>query len=353
MPKFLVVLSDSKLGGRGVRGRTLVQFLKTFVGAQNIQVVTPSKLQSRRFYHADYTFIGVPTSLNADQVSRFKSGEIYLFDYHDEPEARWDDSDQEFLTSLTNRYLKPAVDAAWDSSVLWGCLPLRRSWKLAHYLAKEHWLTARSGTGVPTKETDVGFLGKPTCLILRSSDGDKKYPQRMEWLLELARNTSFSWWGGLCVDSKSRGYLEHRYGELADICFHNRRIAFGKYFDRLRSCRVVLTPGGNARWTYRHYEAIYSRSILVSTDLTKTDLLIPLPKHTVIMVPDGVPIKPWIEQSIEQIESEPERVMESEHELEQYFLRSKYSRQRPLAWERFEIQLQKLDSGKSLRSRAA
>lgn len=110
--------------------------------------------------------------------------------------------------------------------MLWGCLPLRRSWKLAHHLDRELWLRPKHGFQVPNKDTDVGFLGKPTCLLLRTAEGEMKYPQRVEWLLELARESSFSWWGGLCVDGKSRGYLQHRYGELSDIFFTTNELHF-------------------------------------------------------------------------------------------------------------------------------
>lgn len=339
MPRFTVILSDSTTAGRGVRGRSLVQFLKVFAGQRNVRVYHPRQIQSRRFYDSDYLFIGVPTHLSADQSSRLRAKQTILFDYDDLPETQWGHSDTSFLRSLTDQYFKPCFESHWDSRWQWGCLPLRRGWKLNHYLMRENLLERFRARRVPEKDTDVGFLGCPTCLRLTGPNGLRSYPQRIEWLTELVRQTNYSWWGGFSVDSKWRGYLENRFGDLSDLCFDTRRLAFRKYFAKLRACRAVLTPSGNARWTYRHYEAVYTRSILVSTDLRETSLLIPLPKHSIVMVGDHEPLGPAIETALKQFADEPECVLESQRELEQFFLHGNYHRKRPLAWQRFDSQL--------------
>ncbi|MDB4338662.1 hypothetical protein OAL43_02505 [bacterium] len=339
MSEFLVVQSDDSSTGRGVRGRTLVTFLRLFAGRRNVKVVKPSDLDRSRFHQTNCLFIGIPSRLKADQISRVNAKQIVLFDYHDTPESHWAYSDHRFLQSLTDRYFKPCVESNWNPTIKWGCLPLRRRFELNLKLRQRSFRERYSSSVVPEKAFDVGFLGFPTSLILNDQTKSSRYPQRIQWMSELVRETDYSWWGGLCPNPKWRSELEQRHGNLSDLCSRESRLSFGRYFDALSSCRVILTPAGNARWTYRHYEAIYNRSVLISTDLSQSRFLIPLPQDCLINVKDFEAISPAVRDGLNLFQENPERVLLAEREMEKYFRYGDYSRKCPLSWDRFVAQL--------------
>ena len=88
-------------------------------------------------------------------------------------------------------------------------------------------------------------------------------------------------WGGLVGKPQQRRDLQQRYGDLAAVWYGYGRVGFRKYFRQLQQSLVVLTPSGNAPWSYRHYEVIYSGALIVSNDMSKYKTLIPLPTHNI------------------------------------------------------------------------
>jgi len=137
---------------------------------------------------------------------------------------------------------------------------------------------------------------------------------------------------------QQRADLQQHWGDLSEVCVPGKRIPFRHYFRQLESCRAVLAPAGNARWTYRHYEAVYTQSVVLSTDLRSARLLVPIPDHNTVMIPDHQPLLPIIEQALSQNDLEAGR--ENVKALEEYLHYGRFSRQRPLPWERFAAQIQ-------------
>ena len=185
---------------------------------------------------------------------------------------------------------------------------------------------------------DVGFLGYPTVTTTVDASGQHvRMPQRLDWMTEFATSVdTVSFWGGLIVDGEWKVAIKHRLAALSPVIYARRRIGFHRYFGTLSQCRVILTPGGNARWTYRHYEASYAGGTLVSVDLTGTRMLVPLLTDNIVMVPDHAPAMPAIERAlaVDEIERR-DRAADSIRHLEQFYDRSSFSRRKPMAFERF------------------
>ena len=67
MPSWLVITAEHPHAGRGVRGRSLVQFLRTYFGRRDVAVRSPRwALRTRR--RADTLLVGLPTSLTDDEL---------------------------------------------------------------------------------------------------------------------------------------------------------------------------------------------------------------------------------------------------------------------------------------------
>jgi hypothetical protein len=202
----------------------------------------------------------------------------------------------------------------------------------------------RRVTGRPhRRHHDVCFFGSPT-RIAESKDGQLvPYDQRVEWLLELTRPESpFSLFGGLAPARSERhqfAELQSKYGDLARITWARRRINFFSYFYHLCCSKVALVPAGNARWTYRHYEAIYAGAAVVSTDFRQCDLLVPLPQNGILMVPDHAPVTPAVAEAMRWHSECPDRLEENRRFLETYFTHGRFSRKKPAAFERLVAQL--------------
>lgn len=316
---------------------TLYWFLRTFHGRAAVRVAAPHELSHRRTLSADYVFIGLPTTLAARELAALRFREAILFDYHDYPLPVWGRSDQELLRSLTNRYYKPWVEHEWSSDYRWGCLPIRRCPKLKVCL-KWRRLTGQ-GVRDETKPFDVGFLGGPNGLRCGTEGSTDSYNQRVEWLLELKDDLpQAALWGGLTIPPHLRGW-QRRYENIASVEYSQRRINFFRYFKSLCRCRVALAPAGNARWSYRQYEAVYARAAVVSTDLSRARMLIPLPRDSVLMVPDRAPVTPFVRRALALQRECPDMVQDAVRFLERYLHDGSYSRHKPLVMDRFLQQL--------------
>lgn len=342
MIRFLVLLNDLPPPKRGAMGCTLYNFLRMFVPAREVAAVLPSELDARRPLATDLLFVGVPTSLQREQLRGIRYRQAVLFDYSDSAEPAWCNSDEALLRSLTDRYLRPFVDRKQDFALRMGTLPLYRKQKLAWCIRAKNWyqeLTSRK----LCRHHDVCFLGSPTRLPEARNGRRIPYDQRVEWLLELTCPESpYSLFGGLApAKSELQQFAELRatYGNLDRITWARRRINFFSYFYHLMHSKVALAPAGNARWTYRHYEAIYAGAAVVSTDLRDCDLLVPLPQDGIIMVPDHAPVTPAIAQAMRWREDHPDQLEENVRFLERYYTGGRFTPDKPAAFKRLLAQL--------------
>jgi hypothetical protein len=337
MKKFLVVMSELPGHGRGVNGRTLVQFLRTYAGSGAVGCCSASDLLRGGPVSAETVFLGLPSPVTDRHLARLRSRHLVLFDLSDWHHPLWTDANRALLRGASNLYLKAWTDARWDFGVPTGVAPIRRYAKLR--LALEAGRLRRAlGRPAPPLRYDVLFLGAATMRDPGGLDPALVPNQRVDWLLEVkTRGRHLELWGGLLGPTMAP-WLRQRYGDLSAFTLPGK-VPFRKYFRALQQSRVALTPEGNAPWSYRHYEAIYARSMIVTSDFRPLQTLIPLPGDGMVHVEPGEPILPAIERALALRRQRPELLEENVRFLERYLDRGMYSRRRPELWDRFVAQL--------------
>jgi hypothetical protein len=101
---------------------------------------------------------------------------------------------------------------------------------------------------------------------------------------------------------------------------------------------VLLSPGGNAPWTYRHYECLYAGGVVVSIDFRERDMLVPLPRANMVHVPDGAPVLPAVREALAWSRDRPALAEENFAHLERYLQFGSYAKNRVALIERFVAQ---------------
>ena len=342
MLKSLIVLSDSPDLGHAMQGGLLYDFLRAYFSADEVRAITLHELRSLKDVNTELLFIALPTSLKKDDLCGVQFRQAAVFDYHDHDAPRWGDSDRNFLLTLTNLYLRCYKTSKTFPDVRLGLLPLHRKPNLGRAIrARQLWhRTLR----LPIRQFyDVNFVGAPTELRLERNGERIRYHQRIEWLREVtSRECGLSFWGGLACGSQTKNRipeLESRYGDLQSIMFPKRRTEFFRYFYNLCRSRVALAPAGYSRWSFRHYEAVYAGTAVVSTEMRDVEMLIPLPREGMYFVPDHAPVLPVVRQAVEEHRRHPEKFEQNIDFLETYLRNGRYSSLRPLLLERFMSQL--------------
>ncbi len=337
MTRFLILRPDIPFG-RGTRGANLHRFLRVYHGRGAVEIQDVADLATGPRRRADVVFIGVPTRLTAHDLDRLDFRRAVLFDYGDVAGPQWQTSDEPLLRSLTNVYLKPWVEEDWDFGLRWGVLPIRRYPGLTWHVKVLTSLAGKRYPDILRRDHDVSFLGYATSYVGTASE--PPYPQRVEWLSELSQaRERFSFWGGLQASARDRATLSERHGDVTALYYPGRRIMYSVFFHHLLRSKAVLTPTGNARWTYRHYEAAYAGAILVSTDLRRVETLIPLPRDGMVHVPDHGSVVPAVDAALELRAQHPELPRQNLEFLERYLTDGDYSRSKPPLMQKFLAQL--------------
>lgn len=337
MKKFLVVMSELPGHGRGVNGRTLVRFLRTYAGAGAVGACGAADLLDGGGLEAETVFLGLPSPVTGRHLARLSCRHLVLFDLSDWHHPLWTDLNRDLLRGASTLYLKSWTDARWDHGITMGYAPIRRYGKLRLALGLES-LRAVLGLAPPKHRFDVLFLGAATGRDPGRADPVTVPNQRVEWLLELkSSGEHLATWGGLLGGTLAPHLLE-RYGDLSRFTLPGK-VPFRTYFRALQESRVALTPEGNAPWSYRHYEAIYARSMIVTNDFRPIQTLVPLPNQGMVHVEPGQPVLPAIEEALRLRRERPELLEENVRFLERFLDQGLYSRSRPELWERFTSQL--------------
>jgi hypothetical protein len=348
---WLVITADGIRAGRGVRGYTLAWFLRTYFGRRHVRVASPDRLR-RSPIPADTLLLGLPSSLSTEEIERLiadgRYRRVVLFDYLDEQRLAWTDEQEPALRALSRHYLKPWLEHAQDYGLKMGMLPIRRSARLTtaimlDRLRRRHGgEPAASGPGARRYKFDVAFLGQPNDTQVLVDGQLHIFNQRFQWLSELRDQApDLSFWGGFirgAPDIVAR--LQAQHHDFASLCYPHGKVNFSTYYRALQQSRVLLAPGGNAPWTYRHYEALYAGGVLVTIDFRNRDMLVPLPTEGVVHVPDGAPVVPYIREALDLHRRQPIIGHANIAHLEQYLCLGNYSRSRPKLIERFTLQLE-------------
>lgn len=338
MPRFLIVRPAAK-SGRGARGANLLRFLRIYHGRRAVEIIDPSELDHGPVRETEQLLLGVPTALRPEQLAKVRFRQAALFDYGEKCGPAWTPETEPWLRSLTDIYLKSWVEDDWDAGLRWGALPLRRYPGLTWHVKLLRGLFRGRYPEVCGRDHEVSFLGNCTSLNPRPGSTEH-YHQRVEWLREIQRSEGrFSFWGGLQSSAENQRRLSPEISDLPSLLAPDGRMLFSRFFYNLLRSKVVLTPAGNARWSYRHYEAIYAGALLVSTDFRRVRMMIPLPLDGMLHVADHAPVLPAIEAALERCEKEPDLPRQNIEFLETYLQDSDYHRSKPRLMDEFQAQL--------------
>ena len=348
MVPYTIVLSDVGRHDVGVRGTSafwamatrfggyaelaLYWLLKEYFGVSAVQLMTPSQLLRSSPESTDVLFVAVPTRVHKQHLSRIRYRRLVLYDSSDVDGIRFNYSDRDFLLSETNLCLKNWRDSNWKLGVDIGLLPIK--WRPWNKLRMALWRQSvmRRFRQLPTKSFDVGFVARPT--------GDFTRNQRVAWLVDLKRRRpDLKLWGGLVGGKKWRKIAaqSHDSDIFASLWIKRKKVTFLEYFRGLCQSKVALAPCGFAPWSYRHYEAIYARSLVVSNDLSDIELLIPLPPDGIVQVRDNESVVPAVERALALYDESPEILESNVEYIERWFDRGTYSRRRHDLIDRFLV----------------
>jgi hypothetical protein len=183
----------------------------------------------------------------------------------------------------------------------------------------------------------VAFLGRPNRTKFYLCGGAIEHvTQRVDWLTEIRRDAPELVLHGGFTDRTH----PHMTSEIESLRYPRDKDNFYSFWKAMRRSRVLLAPGGNVPWTYRHYECLYAGGVVVTLDYSRRDMLIPLPLEHMVQVPDRAAVLPAVREALELSRSQPRTADAVYAHLEQYLNRGAYSRSRPKLLERFLAQLE-------------
>lgn len=340
MVDWLVITADQTDAGRGVRGYTLACFLRTYFGRRAVAMQSPEQWRHGAI-SADTVFLGLPSSLTPEELDRLAAGcrRLVAFDYLDRQQLAWTVDQEQTLRQRTDRYLKPWFERAWRYDLQMGMLPIRRYGRFTTVVAIDR--CTRRLKAKPEPVHDVAFVGRPNETRLYVDGRIEKIDQRFHWICELVRDApEIKLWGGLVeVCDGARGRIESSHGYFHDLLHREDKVGFATYYRAMRQSRVLLAPGGNVPWTYRHYECLYAGGAVVTIDYRERDMLVPLPTEGMVHVADGASVLPAVREAMELSRRRPGLGEENVAHLERYLRFGAYSSRRPALMERFISQL--------------
>lgn len=344
MPDWLVITADRQGAGRGVRGYALAWFLRTSFGRRAVTLRTPQQVRDAAPPTAETLFIGLPSSLAPDELRRLfdavRPRHIVAFDYYDRHDLAWTAEQEVAFRERTDRYFKPWFEPAWRYNLRMGLLPLRSNPRLFAAVAQDRVLAYLGPRRAP--DVDVAFLGRPNRTRVIADGRVVKLDQRINWLREIRRDApDLKLWGGVTHDPDPNDYDEGEpVADVTDLRFPKNEVSFFTYWRALRRARVLLSPGGNAPWTYRHYECLYAGGVVVSIDFRQRDMLVPLPRENMVHVPDGAPVLPAVRAALAWSRERRTLAEENFAHLERYLHFGSYAKSRAALIERFTAQLE-------------
>lgn len=342
MVDWLVITADSPGAGRGVRGHALLWFLRTYFGRRSVRCIKPDQLDQLSDLQAKYVLLGLPTTTSAELIAdlraRIQCDRFAVFDYFDQHQLAWTSEQEGPLRELTGLYLKPWFEPTWDYGMRMGLLPIRRYGRFTWALRFDRWLAPLRSARRPVH--DVAFVGRPNLTSVFRDGQVQQIDQRTRWLIEICRDApELKLWGGLVeTNPQRREQIIKKYGPADALFFSGDKVNFGAYFHNICRSRVLLAPGGNVPWTYRHYECLYAGAAVVTIDFRHRDMLIPLPRESMVHVPDAGSVVPAVHEALQLYNDRPTLGADNRAFLEQYLRNGAYARDRVALQDRFVAQ---------------
>ena len=340
MSQFCVVLSDSPNAALREQGNFLYRFLKLFVGGEQVLLLRPEQFPLANSVQVENVLMAVPTRLSPGQLQGLLFKRLCVFDFDDGLNPCWEYTERSAWQAAAAMFLKTSRNQAERDGIKIGLLPVILPEKMSRFLGGFWYQIYFLRLGLHKRpgrfKYDVGFLGKATNL----SGPNYVYDQRVEWLKEIKTMAPMKFWGGLQdLPYISRAELAGRHGPVDDLFFAQGEKAFGQYFKKMCQCKVALVPAGHARWTYRHVEAMYSMSVIVSTQLQGHETLIPVTEATLNYVPDHQPLAPVLNVISANWNRHFGQAIKNYAFIEGYLAHGSYAKGRPKIFERFCAQL--------------
>lgn len=333
MHKFVILLSNDRcsLIGRGV---ALSDFLRKWYARRDVRVLTVDTLRELpavERIRCETLFIGVPTDVTAAELDRIVCSRAALFDFGEHDRVQWDQSDKAMLLTRSDLYLKTHIESPWpDDPVRRGLLPVYRGDPRAWFAIVRHG-GAYGALKHNKRPLDVSFTGNATARSFELFE-------RIHWVRQL-RTTELSFWGGIAFRSeKKEQQVRGHFGDIDDVVLR-KRVNIFTYWRKLLESKVGLAPAGNARWTHRHYEVVYAANVIVSTDYRNVRMLAPVPRETMIHVPDNENVVPYVREALTRLDRRVDEARAAIDMLEQYFKCGMWHRSRPRALDEFLAQL--------------
>ncbi len=342
----LIILSDDARFNIDIQGKILYSFLGCFTPPEKLRCLSLSELQALDNITTDYLFIGMPTHFNTRDLHQITFKHVVLFDYFDEPRLRWDYSDQLFLKSLSSLYLKtsrlnhlPIID-----DVKIGLLPIFFNAHvrtiLHHRSLSRHSPRFLKHLWFQKRKIDIHFIGTPTWLDKFSTGTSTNYFQRVDWLLELMPAARHSFFGGLLqLPYFPLDQCQSQHGPIDHLFFKGQKLDFETYFNTMLQSKIVLAPAGHSRWTYRHFEGVWSYSFVISNDISAIETLVPIPKEALFLIPDHQPVLPIIDRLLTHPKTYWDRLDHGVNFLSRYLESGNYYPGKPLPHQLFMAQL--------------
>lgn len=271
----ITVVGASRPYSETERGWKFYQFLQLFSQHVASRWVDADQVSRCEAFDTDVLIVFLPERPTLAQLSQIRFKSFFLAHYTD-----WEDLDEgalaEFGHVLTG-YLLPAINLEKTYPVPVFPLPLafqRQIPSWCRYLDLD----------LKNRYFRASFVGAATVY-------QGAYPQRKAWVEELVKQSACRVRVGLFDNASyplDQVFLEN------PTRFSHPFLGPGLYMLMMYLSQVCVAPAGNAKWTYRHYEAIQAGSVLVSTDLRRLSLFIPLPEEGILYVPDHAPVWPVV-----------------------------------------------------------
>ena len=326
-PKFTIVYSDQQNIGGNEKGLNLERFLNIFYKRKDVLCLEVNEFQRCRNLKTEFLFVFLPSRVHKDDFASVVYKKIFLVELSDEHRIFWRYTNAESLLSLTNICFKSTIDLGYnyDFDVRLNPIPLSQN-IFAPLLNK---------IPLENRKHDMVFLGMPTDY---NHGAIESYNQRIEWLREVVNK--FNFFGGLFNNAHyPKSYYENLFGNLDNIYYKGEFLSKFWFMYSMCQSKISLVPAGHHRWTYRHYESILFKNILVSTDITQIKMLLPIPTSSMCIIKDKEPILNVCEKILLSLHEWQDRVEDAYLQLNKYLKNGQYHKSKPLIMDKFLEQL--------------
>ena len=317
---FATIILSENYQGSDQRGESLVNFLKVFLPKNNLRVINASEIDELKRVSCRYCFLFFPTPLKPETLRVIRYEHLVLCEFSDQAEIKY--SEMLAFKNETETVLKPCIYSKLS-------YPFKRMKCLPIQLKPSPYFFIRA---ITQKKIDCNFIGNTTTF--------KGMHQRVDWVLEMHKQSSVSFFGGVLDTTHHPLHRLEDYNtdDIKNITF-NKTLSRFWFLKKLAESKVALCPSGYIRWTYRHYESILCKCAVASTEIEGYSLLIPLPIENFMIIKDHEPILEKIKNMCDNWEIWQKKIEKSYNFINKFLVNGNYSKKKPLIFDRFMDQL--------------